>query len=106
MTGFYPTNQNTLYLLHLFYSDNEIKTVRGRPAICTLIGWFKSSRLFISLFGFCGFYPMITVADVKRSVDDVETGQDYQDEGEKAGDDANHNIGNFCKFRFTQFFCR
>ena len=49
MTGFYPTNQNTLYLLHLFYSDNEIKTVRGRPAICTLIGWFKSSRLFMSL---------------------------------------------------------
>ena len=25
----------------------------GRPAICTLIGWFKSSRLFISLSGFC-----------------------------------------------------
>jgi len=49
---------------------------------------------------------MIKVADVKRSVDDVETGQDYQDEGEKAGDDANDNIGNFCKFRFTQFFCR
>ena len=25
----YPTNQNTLYLLHLFYSDNEIVTVRN-----------------------------------------------------------------------------
>ena len=55
MTGFYPTNQNTLYLLRLFHSDNEITTVRDRPAICTLIGWFKSSRLFISLFGFCGW---------------------------------------------------
>ena len=54
MTCFYPTNQNTLYLQHLFYSDNEIITVCGRPAIWTLIGWFKSSRLFISLFGFCG----------------------------------------------------
>ena len=53
MTGFFPTNQNTLYLLRLFYSDNEIITVCGRPAICTLIGWFKNSRLFISLFGFC-----------------------------------------------------
>ena len=49
MTGFFPTNQNTLYLLCLFYSDNVIITVRGRPAICTLIGWFKSSRLFIFL---------------------------------------------------------
>ena len=49
---------------------------------------------------------MIKVADVKRSVDNVETGQDDQDEGEKDGDDANHNIGNFGKFRFTQFFCR
>ena len=53
MTCFYPTNQNTLYLQHLFYSDNEIITECGRPAICTLIYWFKSSRLFISLFGFC-----------------------------------------------------
>ena len=49
MTGFYPTNQNTLYLLHLFYSDDEIITVRGRPAIYTLIGWFKSFRLYTSL---------------------------------------------------------
>ena len=49
MTSFYPTNQNTLYLLHLFYSDNEIITVHGRPAICTLIGCFKSSRQYISL---------------------------------------------------------
>ena len=37
--SFYPTNQNDIYLLHLFYSDNEIITVGGRPAICTLIGW-------------------------------------------------------------------
>ena len=58
-TGFYPTNQYTLYLLHLFYSDNEIITVHGRPAICTLIGWVKSSHLFISLSGFCG-HPFIT----------------------------------------------
>ena len=49
MTGFFLTNQNTLYLLRLFYSDNEIITLRGRPTKCTLIGWFKSSRLFISL---------------------------------------------------------
>ena len=48
MTGFYPTNQNTLYLLRLFYSDNEIITVHGRPAICTLIGWIETSRLFLS----------------------------------------------------------
>ena len=53
MTGFFPTNQNTLYLLRLFYSDNENLTVHGRPAICPLIGWFKSSRLFNSLSGFC-----------------------------------------------------
>ena len=46
--GFYPTNQNTLYLLHLFYSDNEIITECCRPAICTLIGLFKTSCLFIS----------------------------------------------------------
>ena len=39
--------------VYLFYFDNEIITVHGRPAICTLIGWFKSSRLFISLSGFC-----------------------------------------------------
>ena len=36
---FFPTNENT----PLFYSDNEIITVCGRPAICTLIGWGKSS---------------------------------------------------------------
>ena len=46
MTGSFPTNKNTLYLLRL-YSYNEIITVHGRPAICTLIGWYKSSRLFI-----------------------------------------------------------
>ena len=46
--GFYPTNQNTLYLLHLFYSDTEIIIVHGRPAICTLIGWIETSRLFLS----------------------------------------------------------
>ena len=49
--GFYPTNQNTLYLLCLLYSDNEIITVHGRPAICTLIGWF--------LVIFCGFFLKI-----------------------------------------------
>ena len=52
-TGFFPTNQNTLYLMCLFYSDNVIITVHGRPAICTLLSWFKSSCLFISLYGFC-----------------------------------------------------
>ena len=35
--------------VYIIYSDNEITTVRGRPAICTLIGWFKNSRLYISL---------------------------------------------------------
>ena len=54
--GFFPTNENSLHLLHLFYSDNEIIIVHGRPAICTLIGWFKSSRLFISLSGFCDLF--------------------------------------------------
>ena len=49
MSGFLPTNQNTLYLLFLFYSDNEIITVCGRPVICILIGWFNSSCLLISL---------------------------------------------------------
>ena len=49
MTGFYQTNQNTLYLLRLFYSDNEILTVHGRPAIYTLIGWIETSRLCLSL---------------------------------------------------------
>ena len=52
--GFYLTNQNTIYLLHLFYSDNKIITVRGIPAICTIIGWVKSSCLFSSFSGFCG----------------------------------------------------
>ena len=45
----------TLHLLPLFYSDNQIITVWSRPAICTLIGWVKSSRLFKSLSGFCWF---------------------------------------------------
>ena len=49
LIDFFLSNQNTLYVMHLFYSDNEIKTVCGRPAICTLIGWFKSSRLYTSL---------------------------------------------------------
>ena len=48
MTGFYPNNQNTLYLLHLFYSDNEIINVHDRPAICTLIGWIETSCLCLS----------------------------------------------------------
>ena len=39
MSGFFPTNQNTLYLLFLFYSDNDFITVQSRPAICALIGW-------------------------------------------------------------------
>ena len=46
--GFFPTNQNTLYLLCLFYSDNEIITVHGRPEIYTLIGWIETSCLFLS----------------------------------------------------------
>ena len=48
MTGFYPTNQITLYLLRLFYSDNEIITVSCRPEICTFIGWIETSRLRLS----------------------------------------------------------
>ena len=35
-------------MLHLFYSYNEIITVRGRPEICTLIGWIETSRLCLS----------------------------------------------------------
>ena len=50
LIGFSPSNQNALYVLCLFYSDNEILTIRGRPAICTLIGWFKSFCLNTSLF--------------------------------------------------------
>ena len=56
---FYPTNQNTLHLLCLIYSDNEIKTVQARPAISTLIGWVNSSRLFSSLSGLCGLYLLL-----------------------------------------------
>ena len=50
---FFPTNQNTLYLLRLFYSENEIITVCGRPAICTLISWGKSSIAIPCLFSVC-----------------------------------------------------
>ena len=42
-TGFYPTNQITLYLLRLLYSDNEIITMFGRPAICYLIGQLSTA---------------------------------------------------------------
>ena len=50
---FHPTNQNTFYLLHLFYFIYEIITFHGKPAICTLIGWVKSSCLFNPLSEFC-----------------------------------------------------
>ena len=46
--GFHPANQNTS-----FYSDIEIITVCGRPAICNLFGWGKSSWISCSLSGFC-----------------------------------------------------
>ena len=49
LIGSFPSNQNTLYLLCLFYSDNEIITVCCRPEICTLIGWIETSRLCLSL---------------------------------------------------------
>ena len=55
LIGSFPSNQNTLYLLCLFYSDNEIITVHGIPEICTLNGWFKSSCL-----GFCGSFHTST----------------------------------------------
>ena len=58
MTGFFPINQNTLYLLHLFYSDNEIITVHDRPAICTLISWIETSRLCLS-FNKVSWYDFI-----------------------------------------------
>ena len=48
LIGSFPSNQNTLYLLCLFYSDNEIITVCCRPEICTLIGWIETSRLCLS----------------------------------------------------------
>ena len=48
LIGSFPSNQNTLYLLCLFYSDNEIITVCCRPEICTLIGWIEASRLCLS----------------------------------------------------------
>ena len=72
MTSFFPTNQITLYLLRLFYFDNEIITVCGRPTIYSLIGWFKSSRLFISLFGFCGFRVDNSIPEVPVSNSDLE----------------------------------
>ena len=50
---FHPTHQNTLYLLHLFYSENDIIIVCSKPAICTFIGWVKSSCLFNPLSKFC-----------------------------------------------------
>ena len=46
LIGSFPSNQNTFYLLCLFYSDNEIITERGRPAISTLIGWLVHVCLF------------------------------------------------------------
>ena len=46
--------------MRLSYSDNEIITVCGRPAVCSLIGWFKTSHLFISLFGFCLYCGQLT----------------------------------------------
>ena len=39
--------QSTLYVLRLFYSDNEIITVCSRPAICTLIRWFLSVHFLV-----------------------------------------------------------
>ena len=40
--GFHPINQNTLYLLHLFYSEIEIKTVCGivadQQSVLSLVG--------------------------------------------------------------------
>ena len=48
LIGSFPSNQNTLYLLCLFYSDNEIITVCCRPEICTLIGWIETSHLCLS----------------------------------------------------------
>ena len=42
--GFFPTYQNALFLLCLFYSYNEIITVRGRPIIrwvcCAISPWY------------------------------------------------------------------
>ena len=48
LIGYFPSNQNTLYLLCLFYSDNEIITVCCRPELCTLIGWIETSHLCLS----------------------------------------------------------
>ena len=55
--GFHPTNQNTLYFLHLFCSDIEIIYVHGRPAFDTLIGWGKCYRIGGSLSGFSVIDP-------------------------------------------------
>ena len=52
--GFYPTNQNTLYLLCLFYSDKEIITVRGRRQTSNMHSHWLGSLQFNSLSGFCG----------------------------------------------------
>ena len=54
LIGSFPSNQNTLYSLCLFYSNIEIITVHDRPAICTFIGWVKNSQINCSLSGFCG----------------------------------------------------
>ena len=51
--GFHPTNQNTLYLLPLFYSDNKFINLHSRLSICSLIGWVNSSRISCSLSRFC-----------------------------------------------------
>ena len=59
-SGFFPSNQNILYVLHLSYSDNEMNTLYDRPAICTLISWFKSSRLYTSL---SVFVPLSSLLD-------------------------------------------
>ena len=42
----------------------------GRPAICTLIGWFKSSHLFISLSGLCEvpiFTPLVDIGKLMET---------------------------------------
>ena len=41
------TNQNTLYLLHSFCSVIEIISVCSWSAISTLIGWVKSSWIYV-----------------------------------------------------------
>ena len=50
-----PQPNRILFIFCIDCTDTEIIIVCGRTAICTLIGWDKSSLVSCSLSGFCDF---------------------------------------------------